>query len=249
MAGRGFFTPEMGKRLRSIRIGAHLTQDEVANRMGLTGSRREVEVWRLEQGRSVNPTLERIALYLRACGARWSDFTSLLERIDTPQVDTPAIERSGFALSDRERLAAATLRQAYRFEQGLRFTSGEKPVHPERRTAVAAKLRNYRIAANIIEQAVEDELRQAELSPVSYPIYKAVARQCLGFLWRDMRRPARRAARGTPDERLATKLAMKEDDWRRQKLDLALLKRVQQVVIERFRRLCEESPELFEARP
>jgi transcriptional regulator with XRE-family HTH domain len=245
MSRRRFFTPEMGKYLRNIRVRAHLTQLEVADRMDLTGHRRETQIWRLEQGKTVNPTLERVALFLQACGASWSDFIPALEHVETHEVRAQAIDNSGLARADRERLARATGNQVRKFEQGLRFSAGAKPLHPSRRAAVAGRLRNYRITANLIEQAVEEILKPTELLPASYALYKAVARHCLGFLWRDAQRPAPRRKQPSREERLTRRLEAKEADWRRQKLDLALVKQVQEVVIERFERLQRENPELL----
>jgi transcriptional regulator with XRE-family HTH domain len=58
-----FFTVEMGARLRKIRLAAVLTQAEKANRMGLNGRGRDLEVRRLELGGIGNPSLKAVNLF------------------------------------------------------------------------------------------------------------------------------------------------------------------------------------------
>jgi len=76
MPKRGFFTPEMGTRLRRIRTQRGLTQ--VAGRMGLKGKSRWSFISRLEQGAIKGPSLDTVTRYLRACGAQFFEFYDLL---------------------------------------------------------------------------------------------------------------------------------------------------------------------------
>jgi transcriptional regulator with XRE-family HTH domain len=80
MQDQQFFTREMGARLRKIRLAAMLTQAEKADRMGLKGKWRDLEVRRLELGLIGNPSLKTVNLFLQACGAGWSDISDLLMR-------------------------------------------------------------------------------------------------------------------------------------------------------------------------
>src|SRR5512136_1835660 len=90
----GFFTSQMGRRLRSLRTLAGLTQLEVADRMGLSGRYRRRTIGRLECGRSGEPALSLIARYLQACGARWSSFSDLLEAVPPVKADHTLINSS-----------------------------------------------------------------------------------------------------------------------------------------------------------
>jgi transcriptional regulator with XRE-family HTH domain len=87
-----FFTAEMGARLRKLRLSAMLTQDEVADRMGLKGKWRKMTVRRLEMGRVGNPSLRTVNLFLQACGAGWSDISDLMMRPPPVRIDLKPID-------------------------------------------------------------------------------------------------------------------------------------------------------------
>ena len=73
------FTPEMGLRLREIRLRSGLKLDDVAARMGFTCKWRKSVVVRLESGRNRNPSLITVASLLRACGASLCELPYVLE--------------------------------------------------------------------------------------------------------------------------------------------------------------------------
>ena len=75
------FTLEMGQRLKGLRISARLSQDELADRIGLTGPARKTGIWRLETGRIRNPSLRTINRYL---GMSSRSHFWLLRAIDFP---------------------------------------------------------------------------------------------------------------------------------------------------------------------
>jgi len=81
-SGERFFTAEMGTRLRELRLKAGLLQDDVAERMGLTGKGRSNFISALERGAVKRPYLDAIASYLRVCGTRMSASSELLDRIE-----------------------------------------------------------------------------------------------------------------------------------------------------------------------
>jgi transcriptional regulator with XRE-family HTH domain len=81
MARRSFFTMEMGIRLRQIRISHHLTMDTVAERMGLIGKNSYTMLTRLETGMVSDPRMSTVASYLAACGANWTDFVDVLNKV------------------------------------------------------------------------------------------------------------------------------------------------------------------------
>ena len=68
------FTQEMARLLLSVREKAHLSQVEVAKRIGLSLKSGYSYISHLENGRIKNPPLWTILLYLSACGESWSEF-------------------------------------------------------------------------------------------------------------------------------------------------------------------------------
>jgi len=77
-----FFTKEMAKLLKKIRVKANLSQTEVGIRIGLKPKNAPKYISNLEAGKITNPTLRTILHYLRACGVSWSEFFKQLDRID-----------------------------------------------------------------------------------------------------------------------------------------------------------------------
>ena len=261
MRRTAFLTMEMAHRLRQIRAKALLSQAEVAVRMGFSEPHGRAWVARLEAGWIRNPSLGSIALFLRACGARWSEFTDLLEQVPVPEIDMAAIEDSGFPDQEMERVKQATEREVGKFSRKLAFPIGALPVAPDRQRQVAARLRNYRIAVNIIEQAVFEMLRDTKLSPSQYAHYRAVARAALGCFWRALKVRAMRegllGAFGTAagqdlavtrqvlPARILKSLDRRQTLWQEMRLDRVLVARVEEIVILRFSELAGKNPELL----
>ncbi len=78
---RGFeFTPELGERLRGLRLQAGLSQNAVARMMGRLGRKSSTLISRLESGKNRCPTLGLIADFLKACGATFSDISDVLDQ-------------------------------------------------------------------------------------------------------------------------------------------------------------------------
>jgi transcriptional regulator with XRE-family HTH domain len=121
------------------------------------------------------------------------------------------------------------------------------PPAPPMKQAVqdSARFQNYRVVREAVEQAVAEELRQTDLMPPSYVFYKSVARQALSVLWRETRRTARGKRRKEAKLRLQDKLEAKDAEWRKQRLDMALVTRVRDIVVDEFTRLVRLRPELF----
>jgi transcriptional regulator with XRE-family HTH domain len=156
--------------------------------MGLSYSMRKMAVMRLETGRTANPTVETLGRFLRACGALWSEVTDLLGSSKPVEIDTKPIEDSEFDVRDKQRMEWAVERQVRKFEARLAAPIGGKPLHPGKQAETVRKLRNYRIVANIIEQAVNELLKNKPVSMIEYPRFKMVAREAVGMLWREARR-------------------------------------------------------------
>jgi len=261
-------------RLRELRLRAQLTQDEAAERMRLGGKQRRKTVERLEHGRIGNPSLDTIGRFLRACGASWGEVTAVLDRGEPVEIDTKPIADTEFEARDKQRLEWAVEKQVRKFETKLARQVATKPLHPRKQSEAVRKLRNYRMVVSIIEEAVAKLLADKPVVSIEYPRYKAAAREVLGFLWREVRRSQKREVRSQnrleegegevrrqkleirsqndsdgecrmQNEELADQLAEKAEWWQMQKLDPELVRKLQDMVIQRFAALQETNPELF----
>ena len=159
----------LGERLRSLRVKAMLTQVEVADRMGLTGRASGKFIGHLENGRIENPSVKTIARFLCACGARWHQVTDLLEFAEPVEIDPKPIKDSEFDVRDKQRMEWAVEKQVRKFEAKLAMPIGGKPLHPGKQAETVRKLRNYRMVANIIEQAVNELLKNKPVTMIEYP--------------------------------------------------------------------------------
>jgi hypothetical protein len=222
--------------------------------MGLSYSMRKMTVMLLETGRTANPTVQTLGRFLRACGALWGEVTDLLDGREPVEIDLKPIKDSEFDVRDKQRMEWAVEKQVRKFETKLARPVGGKPLHPEKQAEAVRKLRNYRIVANIIEQAVNELLKNKSMSTIEYLRFKMIAREALGLLWRE----ARRSQDSKEEEcklqiadyrlqngRIADKLAEKVGYWETQKLDGKLVREVQELVVRRFGALSEANPELL----
>lgn len=77
------FTKEMAELLKKMRMRSHLSQQQVAVRLGLSPKSGKRYISALERGEIKNPTMGSILRYLKVCGASWSEFFSDLALIDS----------------------------------------------------------------------------------------------------------------------------------------------------------------------
>jgi len=73
------FPPELGQRLRELRLKAGLTQERLASLMGRQARTMQSRIARLERGKIEFPTIAFIADYLRACRAGFRDVLDILD--------------------------------------------------------------------------------------------------------------------------------------------------------------------------
>lgn len=232
-----FGVVELGRKLKEIRLRARLTQVEVAERMGSEGGSGMMTVWRLESGRTAKPSVKLIGLFLRACGASWSELTAVLDRAVMPRSALGSVPDIGQPEKDRAKVALAAERETAAFDLRLTSRADATPIHPDRRESVVRALRNYRVVAGVIELSVVDLLRGLPVVGTLYPNYRAVARHTLGLLWQ-----AEKKKQALPEP---AKLRAKDEDWRRQGLDMAIVGQAQEIVLRVFRQLRENNPELM----
>jgi transcriptional regulator with XRE-family HTH domain len=230
MGKKRFFSGQMRARLRSFRLAAKLSQDELALRMGYFGPSRRRLVERLENGRIAEPTVKMVARYLQGCGARWHSIVDLLESVPPVKLDIVKVRSRKFT----EAVKQKTEEQAQAVNQAMAYMRPERPVSPERRKQGTKRYSEYRLIANVIEQAVTEVLRTTELSMVHYGAYQAVGRYCLSTLWK--------LSKDLPGSRLKQQLrklikpeleAMHKE-WQNWGLDMKIVLRVQRRVTELY---------------
>ena len=73
------FPPELGQRLRDLRLRAGLTQAGLAQAMGRTGKGRASIVSRMEKGTVRYPSFGLVADFLRACRTGFGDISDILD--------------------------------------------------------------------------------------------------------------------------------------------------------------------------
>jgi transcriptional regulator with XRE-family HTH domain len=225
-----FFTREMGARLRDVRIGARLTQDELARRMGYSSIGRRMALQRLEAGRISKPTLEMVARYLQGCGARWHSIVDLLESVPPVKLDISKVKSRKFT----EAVKQKTEEQAQAVNQAMVYMRPEKPVSPEKRKQGTRRYSEYRLIANVIEQAVTEVLRTTELSMVHYGAYQAVGRYCLSTLWKLSRDLPRAGLKRQLARLLKPELKAMQHEWQSWGLDMEIVRQVQRRVTELY---------------
>jgi len=225
-----FFTPELGARLRSIRKGARLTQDELAQRMGYTSVGRRMLLQRLETGRVSKPTLEMVARYLQGCAARWGSIIDLLEAVPPVKLDISRVKSRKFP----EELKQRTEEQTQAVAQGLAYMRTEKPIAPEQHKQGVKRYSEYRLVANVIEQAVTETLRHTDLSFVQYGAYQAVGRYCLSTLWRLSQDLPKTGLKKRLAKLVKPELKAMRQEWRSWGLDMKTVLAVQRRVLELF---------------
>ncbi len=87
------FTPELGARLRSLRLRAGLTQAKLMARAGRAGKGAAVLASQLERGKVPYPSFGLVVDYLRGCGAGFADLLDLLGPLTarTPEPETKPV--------------------------------------------------------------------------------------------------------------------------------------------------------------
>jgi transcriptional regulator with XRE-family HTH domain len=247
---RPFFTPQMGARLRELRVRKGLSQAELARRMGLPYRTGKSFVCRLEKGSFIDPHLSTITRYLNACGALFSEFYDTLTRIEPLPVESGGKQMMAKVPKLGGNYSAAS---QTRVKQKIVTQTGEPPMKPERQRKAAEGFRQYRMQLNIIEQAVKDMLQADEDKAYAehrkpavrlheHFWYLNLARKILGVLRRESEHAISktkcqmskgRGKRKTLEERLDEAMRFAAE----QQLNLAAAEKVRELVVRTYGRL------------
>jgi transcriptional regulator with XRE-family HTH domain len=257
MAARDkFFTQEMGARLREIRTKRGLTLAEVGARIGWREAGARSKIAQLEAGKNRNPSLSLIVRYLRACGAKWSEFSDLLERVELPTLDmslkpqvdaskrnredagesrsseTPVDGSQRHRESEDNRAAKEIVRKthddAWKYALRIAYPRKAAAMHPGKQAGATAAYQEYRLQANVVKRKVLEYLATLDMNPIRHFGYQKLAERMLGAL-RKAGRGGRRAAGS--GERAMANVA---DFVVKQKLDKVIVERVRAIVSEVF---------------
>lgn len=229
----------IGNRLKNLRLEVGLTQGQVAERMGIKGRYRKHVIYQVESGQGGCPTVRTIARYLRACGARWSRLSDILEHVEPVSVDTRPIEASRLSEKTKRQLRKLTEDQVDKYHRRLAYPIGKQALPPMQQAAMAHRLGRYRAAVNVIEQMVNEYLRTQPVLGADYAKYKVVARQVLGRLWQQSRlkgaalRVGTRAAGSGRDRFRQPAMAQSLGSG----IDRRIARQVQRLVVRQFSKL------------
>jgi transcriptional regulator with XRE-family HTH domain len=113
------FKPQLGARLRELRLKAGFTQQMLAVAMGSQRIGNHAVVSRLERGKMKNPGIGFVADYLRACRAGFADVLSVLDPY-TSQPTVVEVETEKAVAKVREFLPAKIDRAMERYDRGIR---------------------------------------------------------------------------------------------------------------------------------
>ena len=158
-------TPEMGARLRELRLKAGVTQQELAVLMGRQGKGNAYLISRFENGHVPYPSFGFVADYLRACRASFTDIADLLNAYT---LQPTVIEQRGYkrVRSLASKLPLTVAKAVERYDH--RVTRSKSKPEP-----VRARLRNVRAyargqeAQRQLNRLVEAELSAAGIKPAT----------------------------------------------------------------------------------
>ena len=159
------FTPEMGLRLRELRLREGMTQQELAVLMGRQGKGNHQLIGKVELGKAPYPSLGFVADYLRACKASFADIADLLNAYTSrPTV----IEQRGYkrVASLARKLPASVAKAVENYDHRVTCTKS-KPEPVRARLKHARAYANTQEAQRQLNRLVENELSTAGIKPAS----------------------------------------------------------------------------------
>jgi transcriptional regulator with XRE-family HTH domain len=196
------FTPEMGLKLRGLRLREGMTQQELAVLMGRQGKGNHQLIGKVELGKAPYPSLGFVADYLRACRASFADITDLLNGYTSQPT---VIEQRGYKRvhSLARKLSASVAKAVENYDHGI-TRSRQRPEPLRQRIRNARSYARAQEAQRQLNRLVEAEIVAAHLGSVSpEAVYLRVyARK----LWRLLSR-----ASASNQEGLKRKLKQLED--------------------------------------
>ena len=159
------FTPEMGLRLRELRLRESMTQQELAVLMGRQGKGNHQLIGKVELGKSPYPSLGFVADYLRACKASFTDIADLLNAYTSQPT---VIEQRGYkrVQSLARKLSRGVARAVEKYDHHV-TRAKPKPEPVRKRLARVRAYARGQEAQRQLNRLVETELSSAGIRPAS----------------------------------------------------------------------------------
>jgi transcriptional regulator with XRE-family HTH domain len=159
------FTPEMGSRLRGLRVAAGLTQQELAVLMGRQGKGNHQLIGKVELGKAPYPSLGFVADYLRACRVSFGDIADLLNAYTSQPT---VIEQRGYkrVQSLARKLSRRVAKAVVRYDIGV-TRSKSKPESVRKRVVHAKAYAHAQEAQRRLASIVAEEIARAGIKPAS----------------------------------------------------------------------------------
>jgi transcriptional regulator with XRE-family HTH domain len=189
------FRPELGRRLRELRVRAGLTQQKLAVAMGSQRKGNHTVVSRLENGRMANPGIGLVADYLRACRASFADIQDVLNRYTAKQT-VIEVETQKAPAKVREFLPAKIDRAVERLDRGVerRVAARHEPAPtPEARVRQARNFGLSQVWARRVRRKVVSIIERKHLVPG--PLNEEHLQSYAASVWRVLNKT--RGKRGT----------------------------------------------------
>lgn len=178
------FSPEMGPRLRELRLREGMTQQELAVLMGRQGKGCAYLISRFECGRVPYPSFGFVADYLRACRASFSDVADLLNAYTSQPT---VIEQRGYqrVRSLARKLPTSVAKAVEKYDHAV-TKARPRPEPVRKRVAHARAYAKAQEAQRRLNLLVEDGIRAAGLGAASPEAIRlrVYARKLLSLLGR-----------------------------------------------------------------
>jgi transcriptional regulator with XRE-family HTH domain len=174
------FTPEMGLRLRGLRLREGITQQELAVLMGRQGKGNHHLIGKVELGKAPYPSLGFVADYLRACRA---SFTDILDLLNAYTLQPTVIEQRGYrrVRSLARKLSRSVAKAVGRYDHHVARAT-RKPETVRKRMARVRAYARAQEAQRQLNRLVGSELAAAGILPAT--ANAAYARVYAKKLWR-----------------------------------------------------------------
>ncbi|MEO0092379.1 MAG: helix-turn-helix transcriptional regulator [candidate division WOR-3 bacterium] len=210
---------EIGELLAGYRKKSHLTQAEIALRLGLSQKSGVITISRLEKGKFKNLSLDLILNYLTICEKPWPAFFEKLASIyfkkkhDKIMAQIPT--NKYYKKIDRD-VAKFTHSIETKFSEKQKI----KPLTQAKKEKMAIRYGKHRINIEPIEQEITKLLGETQVPIILNQFYKAFAREYYSVLQQDLETPI-----------VNQKLNRLMEKWVKKGLSSEFLEKVKEIVM------------------